>query len=64
MLHNMESKEKFFIRYSIVTLQSIDFIENRVQRRVLDFLLKSTAIVYICYTKFSPKKSARFSSQK
>ena len=64
MLHKMESKEKFFIRYSKVTLQSIDFIENRVQGRVLDFLLKSKAIVYGVYRKWSPLKGSSFSTKK
>ena len=34
----------------------MDFIENGVRRNVLDFLLKSKAIVYGFYTKWSPQK--------
>ena len=36
----------------------MDFIENGVRRKVLDFLLKGKAIVYGVYTKWSPQKSA------
>ena len=42
----MESEEKFLIFDSKVRLYSMDFIENGVRRKVLDFLLKSKAIVY------------------
>ena len=36
----------------------MDFIKNAVRRRVLDFLLKSKAIVYAVYRKWSQKKSS------
>ena len=36
----------------------MDFIENGVRRRVLDVLLKSKAIVYGCYRKWSPQKKS------
>ena len=42
----------------------MDFIENGVRRNVIDFLLKSKAMVYIFYTKWSPKKSSSFATQK
>ena len=42
----------------------MDFIENGVRRSVLDFLLKSKAIVYGFYRKWSAQKSALFSTQK
>ena len=32
------------------------FIENGVRGKVLDFLLKSKAIVYGCYRKWSQRK--------
>ena len=41
----------------------MDFIESGVSRKVLDFLLKSKAIVYGFYRKCSPKKSSSFSTQ-
>ena len=34
----------------------MDFIENGLQRQVPDFLLKSKAIVYGMYRKWSPKR--------
>ena len=34
------------------------FIENGVRGKVLDFLLKSKAIVYGIYRKWSPQKGA------
>ena len=34
----------------------MDFIENGVRRKVLDFLFKSKAIVYGFYRKWSQKK--------
>ena len=42
----------------------MDFIENGVRKKVLDFLLKSKAIVYGFYRKWTPQKSAIFSTQK
>ena len=36
----------------------MDFIEHAVCRKVLDFLLKSKAIVYGFYWKWSPQKSS------
>ena len=36
----------------------MDFIENAVRRKVLDFLLKSKAIVYGLYRKWSQRKSS------
>ena len=54
----MECEETVFTFYSKVRLWSIDFIENGVQRNVLDFLLKSKAMVYGFYRKWSPLKSA------
>ena len=36
----------------------MDVIENGVLRKVLDFLLKSKAIVYGFYRKWSPHNSA------
>ena len=36
----------------------MDFIENGVRGKVLDFLLKSKAIVYGLYRKWSQKKSS------
>ena len=42
----------------------MDFIENGVRRKVLYFLLKGKAIVYGFYRKWSPQKSALFSTQK
>ena len=41
----------------------MDFIENGVRRNVLDFLLKSKAIVYGFYRTWSPKKSSSISAQ-
>ena len=35
----------------------MEFIENGVHRKVLDFLLKSKAIVYAFYRKWSQRKS-------
>ena len=32
----------------------MDFIDTGVRKKVLDFLLKSKAIVYACYRKWSP----------
>ena len=34
----------------------MDFIENGVRRKVLDFLLKTKSIVYGIYRKWSPKR--------
>ena len=34
----------------------MDFIQNGVRRNVLDFLLKSKAIVYGFYREWSPQK--------
>ena len=42
----------------------MDFIENGVCRKVLHFLLKSKAIVYRYYRKWSAKESSSFSTQK
>ena len=42
----------------------MDFIENGVRKKVLDFLLKSKAIVYGFYRKWSPQKKALLSTQK
>ena len=42
----------------------MDFIETGVQRKALDFLLKSKAIVYRFYRKWRAKKSSSFSTQK
>ena len=53
----MESKEMFLIFYSKVRLWSMDFIENGVQTKVLDFLLKGKAMVYRFYRKWSANKS-------
>ena len=36
----------------------MDFIENGVRRKVLDFLLKSKAIANRFYRKWSPQKSS------
>ena len=36
----------------------MDFIENGVHRKGLDFLLKSKAIAYGFYRKWSPQKSS------
>ena len=36
----------------------MDFIENGVRRKVLDFLFKSKAIVYAFYRKWSQRKSS------
>ena len=36
----------------------MDFIETGVRKKVLDFLLKSKAIVYGFYRKWSQKKSS------
>ena len=36
----------------------MDFIENGVRKKVLDSLLKSKAIVYGFYRKWTPQKSA------
>ena len=41
----------------------MDYKENGVQTKVLDFLLKSKAIVYGFYRKWSPKKISSFSTQ-
>ena len=60
----MESVEKVFIFYYKVRLESMDFIESGVRRKVLDFLLKSKAIVYGFYRTCSPQKSFSFSTQK
>ena len=54
----MESKENFLIFYSKVRLWSMDFIENGVQTKARDCLLKSMAIVYGFYRNLSPKKSS------
>ena len=54
----MECEETFFIFYSKVRLYSMDFIENVVRRKVLDFLLKSKAIVNRFYRKCSPQKGS------
>ena len=54
----MESEEKFLISFSKVRLESMDFIENGVRRRVLHCLLKSKAVVYGFYRKWSPQKNA------
>ena len=50
----MESTEKFLISFSKVRLESMDFIENGVQSKVLDFLLKSKSIVFRYYGNLSP----------
>ena len=54
----MESKEMFLIFYFKVRLLSMDVIENGVQTKILDCLLKSMAIVYGFYRNWSPKKSS------
>ena len=41
----------------------MDFTEIGVRKKVLYFLLKSKAIVYGFYRKWSPQKSAIFSTQ-
>ena len=42
----------------------MEFIENGVRRKVLDFLLKRKAIVYGVYRKWSPLKSSSCSTNK
>ena len=60
----MLSAEKFFIFYPKARLESMDFIEKGVRRKVLVFLLKGKAIVYGFYRKWSPQKCSSFATQK